>query len=1321
MRDIQMRMKIGFIFLSLIFLNQFSMADSVTPPENYNQSRSIMLRAIGEVPNADVLLIQSALPWNSSADLNVLDALDYTHNTVDMGQLQNVQLADYQIILIVNDQNQQFYDYYAQNYDTFVEYVQNGGILVFFACDHGWADGDNYTNLPGGIVVGDKYNSTNIVTDNSNEIVTGILTGKTDTPILDADLDGTYCSHNYFDVNTLPKDTKVIFSTGDEDQLPTLIEYPLGAGHVIASGLTWEYTYDRFTKEGIQFGFGRALPDVFKYAFSIASGQKAQSGYSFKNVYADDNSIDQKDRKTTFKQPGDILDIATQIEYGEDANNTDANLTLKIEISPVSVLDTDKLRVFHRATSRDRTPTLMTDFTHDIVDDKLIVTIKNIETIAVKNPIEFVVRTWIIKDDATENTAIKLNASLFQGNNKVDTKSIESDFVKIIKDAPLILINKTLLYKKYVYDYMWVHHTTANNMLASIEAFWQEIYSVASERNAAVYNIEKYHAGEEFNQSNIFVAWDKNKVDYTKGITDVNKVSNLLDGRIEDILKKTSKNSATREVALIGDDDLIPYYRSSNDSAKVKQDESVYGSYEDEAKNGYMLTDEIYRKDSYRKDSKGNHTISVGRIMANSLDNMTLFIRSSNQASTSSGKVVMLENAARDFELTPYVNKSLEAGYDVISSINGVDFNHSSQLKKHWWTGNWGSIEDDKARWDNSLQYLFADKSQQYFDIFRMVSHGSINAVQSSESFYSPYFTSAQLENNLTCIQDKFESNPPFFIFDNCLVGLPDKDSISRTVGSMGVRGMIASTTVTTSSILKDFINKNKTLAKPTQYTDEVDISHFNDLFYDNFVTRHTAGSSLNKAINTYKNDDSREPYQVNLYGLPWATTPLANRIGGFDFVKVITIASIQRNRALNNNNLQISKEMKFESYEKVEVDSNYTVISIPETSMLEKDEMTPVVPFVVESFEIPKDATISKIDISASDKIDIGKVEIPAFHHASQIVNATDFSRYVDLPSDVGILPTTPYSYRVAQLVDRKIVFVTLYPVVHDASSKETYLYKNFTIDMEYASTILGTVNVFAMNKSVYSPSEEGWTTIEIKNMSVNNENYTIDYQITNENGEVVSNDSKVVNIDADSASKGDVAFNVPSTPGQYKILFDITDSNGNNIGSHKSIFKVTTFKVLGFEAPIKLSVGQLSTFEVEIENMDSVSINLNVSVGIYDGANLLVNLPQVTLKDIAAGEIVKKQLQWIPDQKVQQGIYLAVVSFVGENEKALSDAKKIYISGSSFDFNQDGVVDKEDLRLMDYGWGHKVGEDQYSYEYDIDLDGDMDILDIMSVVNHL
>jgi hypothetical protein len=60
---------------------------------------------------ADVLLIQSALPWQSTADTTVLNQLGYTYAVADMYQVPSLNLNDYQVILIVNDQNQSFYNY----------------------------------------------------------------------------------------------------------------------------------------------------------------------------------------------------------------------------------------------------------------------------------------------------------------------------------------------------------------------------------------------------------------------------------------------------------------------------------------------------------------------------------------------------------------------------------------------------------------------------------------------------------------------------------------------------------------------------------------------------------------------------------------------------------------------------------------------------------------------------------------------------------------------------------------------------------------------------------------------------------------------------------------------------------------------------------------------------------------------------------------------------------------------------------------------------------------------------------------------------------
>ena len=173
---------------------------------------------------ADVLLIQSASPWNSTANTRVLNDLGYSFDSVNMNQIPSTDLDSYQVILIVNDQNQQFYNYYAQMYDYFENYVESGGVLVFFACDHGWAGGNNYTNLPGQVGVGDGYSSYNLVADTTHHIVTQELFSEyTEPAITNSDLNGNYCSHNYF--TNLPNDADIIFTTNDNNRYPTLAVY----------------------------------------------------------------------------------------------------------------------------------------------------------------------------------------------------------------------------------------------------------------------------------------------------------------------------------------------------------------------------------------------------------------------------------------------------------------------------------------------------------------------------------------------------------------------------------------------------------------------------------------------------------------------------------------------------------------------------------------------------------------------------------------------------------------------------------------------------------------------------------------------------------------------------------------------------------------------------------------------------------------------------------------------------------------------------------------------------------------------------------------
>lgn len=108
---------------------------------------------INQRSGADILLIQTALPWDSDADMVVLNSLGYSYDIVDMYNIDSVNLFNYPVILIVNDQVQEFYDAYASRVSEFENYVSAGGVLVFFAASDGWAMGTLNAPLPGGVEV----------------------------------------------------------------------------------------------------------------------------------------------------------------------------------------------------------------------------------------------------------------------------------------------------------------------------------------------------------------------------------------------------------------------------------------------------------------------------------------------------------------------------------------------------------------------------------------------------------------------------------------------------------------------------------------------------------------------------------------------------------------------------------------------------------------------------------------------------------------------------------------------------------------------------------------------------------------------------------------------------------------------------------------------------------------------------------------------------------------------------------------------------------------------------------------------------------------
>lgn len=237
-----------------------------------------------------ILLIQDRLPWDQRTNTIVLDEIGEPYRVVSTNEFLNVNLWDYDVVIFANDQTFTTY----QNYSQFKEYLElfaeMGGVIVFGAGDYGWGNGALTAELPGGVTKTKNYSYRDYVSKSNHPIVTGELTN--DGVLTDDDLYEYYCSHGSFIESSLPVGHQVILRASNDDA-PTLVEYPVGNGLVIASTLTWEFNYEHGGESHPNGGYrGKyskiALKDMYLYA--IEKSEESQNNKYTINVKGIDSS-----------------------------------------------------------------------------------------------------------------------------------------------------------------------------------------------------------------------------------------------------------------------------------------------------------------------------------------------------------------------------------------------------------------------------------------------------------------------------------------------------------------------------------------------------------------------------------------------------------------------------------------------------------------------------------------------------------------------------------------------------------------------------------------------------------------------------------------------------------------------------------------------------------------------------------------------------------------------------------------------------------------------------------------------------------------------
>ncbi len=260
--------------------------DSATAPTAYKPSLSRSQLARTYLLGGTAAVFKDADPWGTTDVEAFLTAQGIPYEVHTSAEFGTLDFNQFGMIVISSDQPQTFYDNYAAYVGKFEDYVAAGGFLNFFSADSGWNGGALTAPLPGGMNWAQAYEDSNVINDPAHPVVQGVP-----SPFY-----GNSASHGHF--LNLPANAHIIASEVTGGQ-PTIVEYGLGAGWLIAFGQplevahAWGWDAGLIMENTLLWGYSFIptgdVPWVWEEPVSgtVAAGDTANVAVMFTALYTD--------------------------------------------------------------------------------------------------------------------------------------------------------------------------------------------------------------------------------------------------------------------------------------------------------------------------------------------------------------------------------------------------------------------------------------------------------------------------------------------------------------------------------------------------------------------------------------------------------------------------------------------------------------------------------------------------------------------------------------------------------------------------------------------------------------------------------------------------------------------------------------------------------------------------------------------------------------------------------------------------------------------------------------------------------------------------
>ena len=787
---------------------------------------------------------------------------------------------------------------------------------------------------------------------------------------------------------------------------------------------------------------------------------------------------------------------------------------------------------------------------------------------------------------------------------------------------------------------------------------------------------------------------------YDQDIKDWNNQDpNLYDGtpndvadKLDSLLEGWAQNlfiASPKYILIVGGDDILPFYRIKDPTWDIPFFPQTEENYTDliVTGNDYYFSDTKYadlKNDDYMK---GELEAEIGRIVGANVKDMKKLILKGLEGPKGDENIVLASHGwpciDTDGALSNFVNNGFSVSVDTIRNNN----------------------------WTRETFKNYVNQGVKFVVNFTHANH-TLLCCGNSEW---PRLTVEYIQTNI----DKLNDDSGYFVgiggchggaIEDNERGAPDSSSLAYKFINKGVCGYFGSSGY-------------------TKHCGLCDDKAFGEALFDSFFSRlnnyRSVGTAYRLACINYDKGwiwtswDKKTVTEFNVFGVPWMEPNFpenGNLLNTSSYNgKTLDFWESKPKRIETERvegsplSLEIfSKNITFTVTDySISQHESFDLINIAGAQVQHK-HFEPVLPMLKITLNLPKDSSVTSLQLTGGHTQSLGQLNIPNSQPSTTTYPLPPFTEDTEI---TGLYPLTNYGYDVDHYNDHMEVKVYFVPVQHDVDTKETTLWDEATLEVQYEIEGSIFVSDFSTSKSKYNTAEDISATAVIANAgSEAVSGLTAVLTLKDLQGQTIdSTQDSLLTVPAGGSIGTTINIANGLNTGSYLLKLEIKDETISTLAKSSRYIKVTSESISAFLVPEKSPNTDVDIpFVVTFENFNPYQITADVQIKVYKDNGEKVATLMAPSQDIAVQSSADIITYWNGLNK-DVGLYVATATVTVSSKQYSANSQFMIVCAG--DFDGDGDVDGSDLAVFASDFGQTDCCDPGADACGGDFNGDCDV----------